>query len=192
MYFVCFQAFLAVKSKVMPHQALSKKKAIVLLCFGWAYGFCMALMCMFMPHAYQMYDCTSLYALFHKVPMTMYALSVMSLSALVIILQLTTYWKLWKQWRMAVGSVAENRGRNRIYHRAMITSCLIAACFVIGWLPSSISLLLFHWSNIDKKTLDTTFNVLSTLGLLQSLCNPIIFKIRNSNMEFRLWRRCLN
>ena len=48
--FVGFQAFLAVKGKVMPHQALSKKKTIVLLCFWWAYGSCIALLCMLTPH----------------------------------------------------------------------------------------------------------------------------------------------
>ncbi len=164
----------------MPHQALSKKNTIVLLCFGWAYGSCIALLCMLTPHKYEGYDCSSIYALFHKIPMTIWAISVLFLSALIIILQMATYFKLWKQQRMAVVSAAANTGRSRIYRRTMVTSCLIATCFLIGWLPTLISLLLFHWSsNIDEETMNTTIRGLSTLRLLQSFCNPIIFKLRN-------------
>ncbi len=187
-----FQALLAVRAKVMPHQALSKNKAMVLLCSGWAYGFCIGMLCMLIPYRYEGYDCTSVLALFHKIPITIYALSVLFLSALIIILQAATYWRLWKQQQMAVGSVITNTGRNRMYRRAMITSSLIATCFLIGWLPFSITFLRFHWSNIDRETMNTTIWALGTLGVLQSFSNPLIFKLRNSNMEFRVWRRCVN
>ncbi len=192
LFFMYFQALLAVRAKVMPHQALSKNKAIVLLCSGWLYGFCIVVLYMLMPHKYEGYDCATMFALIHKIPMTIYALSVLFLSALIIILQAATYWRLWKQQQMAVGSVIANTGRNRLYRRAMITSSLIAICFLIGWVPFSITFLRFHWSNIDRKTLNTTIWSLGTLAVLQSFSNPLIFKLRNSNMEFRVWKRCLN
>ncbi len=174
----------------MLHQALSKKKAIFLLCFGWLYAAIMTLLALLMHHPNQANGCLGPPNSFHKIPITLAAVSVIILVVLVVMLQAATYRKLWKQQQMAVGP-GTNMGRNRMYRRAMITSTLVATAFLIGWLPLSISVLLFHWSNIDEKTMDTTIRAVAILGLLHSLSNPIIFKVRNSSMEFRFWRRCV-
>ncbi len=176
----------------MLHQAIPRKKAIVLLCFGGSYATFIALLSILMRPTQIAPSCSSPQDLFHKTPSIMFGLSVVLLVALVVVLQTATYWKLWKQQKMAVGAVGANTGRNRMYRRAMITSTLIATAFLIGWLPFSISILVFHWSNINEDTLAPAIRVGATLWLLQSFCNPIIFKLRNSNMEFRLWKRCLN
>ncbi len=110
---------------------------------------------------------------------------------MVVILQAATYWKLWKQQQVAVGP-GTSTGRNRMYRRAMVTSSLVASAFLIGWLPVHTCVLLFHWSSIDEETMNTIIRAVSTLGFLQSFSNPIIFKVRNSSMEFKLCRRCGN
>ncbi len=183
-----FQAILAVKGRVLLHQALSRKKTIVLLCFGWLYPAFIGSLAFLMPHPYRGSDCPAPHHAFHKIAITLAAVSVIVLVVLVVILQTATYWKLWKQQRMTVGP-GTNTGRNRMYRRAMVTSSLVATAFLIGWFPLHISVLLYHWSNIDEETMDTIIRVISILGFLQSLSNPIIFKVRNSSMEFKLCRR---
>ncbi len=76
--------------------------------------------------------------------------------------------------------------RNMMYRRAMVTSSLITTSFLIGWFPTMAAFLLYDWSDVDKeKTADAT-RILGTLGLLQSFCNPIIFKLRNRDFRFGL------
>ncbi len=177
-----FQTFLAINGKVMLHQVLSKKKAIILLCIGWLYSAAIALFHILMPHAYEG-DCFSTPDLFDKIPVTIWALSVIGLIALVAMLHLATYWKLWKRQQMAIGSVISNTGRNRMYKRTMVTSSMVATAFLIGWLPFMISILLDAWSNIDGGNSQHAYKFLSTLSILQSFCNPMIFKLRNRDFK---------
>ncbi len=175
----------------MLHQAISKKKAIILLAFGWLYSAFIALLSLLMPHTNKDRSCLSPHDSFNKMAVTFGAVSLISLVGLVVTLQTATYWKLSKQQRMAIESGISNTGRNRMYRRAMITCSLVATCYLIGWLPLSISTLLYHWPNLDKETLAHLLKILPTLGIIQALCNPIIFKVRNSSMELKPWN-CFN
>ncbi len=191
MFIFKFQAILAVKGRVMLHRALGRKTVIVLLCSGWLYTAFIGLLGLLMPRPQQGSSCLAPHLSFHKIATTLAAASVIMLVFLVVILQTATYWKLLKLQRMAVGP-GTNTGRNRMYRRAMVTSSLVATAFLIGWLPLSTSVLLFHWSNIDEETMNTIIRAISILGFLQSFSNPIIFKVRNSSMELKLCKRCGN
>ncbi len=184
----------------MLHNVLSKKKAVILVCCGWFYSIFIVLLHVFIQassenvQANSTQDCFKVDALFHKIPSTIFAISVICLVAMVAILQTMTYWKLWKRQQMAIGSIVSTNGMTRMYKRAMVTSSLIATAFLIGWLPFTISVLLNNWSNVNEEKSQQISSIIATLGIIQSFCNAIIFKLRN--MDYKLStgikRICLN
>ncbi len=172
----------------MLNDIISQKKAVILVCIGYGYSASISLPhVLIAPEDYKTdpenYSCFKPLNLFHKITNTIWAGSVICLVNVVVMLQMATYFKLWKRQQMAIGSNMSNNGRTRMYKRAMVTTSLIATAFLVGWLPVLVCILIADWSSIDQeKTLQVT-SIFATLGVIQSCSNAIIFKLRNMDLK---------
>ncbi len=191
-----FQTGLAVRGSLLPEHVLPLKTAVCLVCGGWLYSALIALLFAIVPpknvDGHNQNECFVLIDLFHKIPRALFAVSVISLGSLIVILQMATYWKLWKQQRTQIGDVsASNHGniaRNKLYKHAMTTSSLIAAAFLVSWVPILTLILVTDWSPyIDESKFRNVVYSMGALGVAQAFSNAIIFKLRN--MKFALCTR---
>ncbi len=173
----------------MLNDIISEKKAVILVLIGYGYSTSISLPhVLIAPEDYKTdpakYSCHKLHNLFDKVTSTIWAGSVICLVNMVVILQMATYFKLWKRQQMVIGSNnMSNNGRTRMYKRAMVTTSLVATAFLIGWQPLLVCALVAEWSSIDQeKSLQVT-SILATLGIIQSCSNALIFKLRNMDLK---------
>ncbi len=86
---------------------------MVVMCLGWGYSISIAVLYSIIAPASD-HTCDVCYLsdnLVDKVFKTIFAVSVIWLVILVVVLQMATYFKLWKRQRMAIRSVISNNGR---------------------------------------------------------------------------------
>ncbi len=173
----------------MPEHVLPLKKAVLLVTGGWIYSTLLALLYAFIPSEnpdiHQNDVCFMVSDAFHKIPRALFAASVISISGLIVIIQRVTYWKLRKQQQTPIGEVsASHDARNKLYKRAMTTSALITAAFILSWIPGLILVLVVDWSeNIDEVKYRNVIHSAGILGIAQAFSNAVIFKLRNMKFE---------
>ncbi len=176
--------------RLLPEHVLPLTTAVCLVCGGWLYSLLLALLLAFIPPenpgANQGDECYLVGDLFHKVPRSLFEVSVIAIGCLIISIQTATYWKLWKQQQTPIGEVsASNNSRNKLYKRAMTTSSLIISAFSLVWLPLMIFALVVDWSKyIDQHEARQVIRSLGVLGIGQAFSNAIIFKLRNMKFAF--------
>ncbi len=173
----------------MPEHVLSVKKARFLVSGGWIYSTIIVLLYAFIPPEnpgiWQNDNCFVLSDSFHKISRALFACSVIGISGLVVVIQMITYWKLRRQQQTPIGEVSASQdARSKLYKRAMTTSALITAAYILSWIPGMILLLIADWSNdVDQLKLHNVLHSMGTLGIGQAFCNAIIFKLRNMKFE---------
>ncbi len=170
---------------------LPLKTGVCLVAGGWLYGALLGLLLAFIKpeqplNAKQGNEC--LLVSFYKVPLALFAATVIGLGTLIVIIQIATYRKLWQRLHTQIGDVsASNHGniaRNKLYKRAMTTCSMIAAAYLFSWLPLMMFVLSIHWSNIDVEKSGNVLRFFGILGIGQAFCNAIIFKLRNTKCAF--------
>ena len=192
-----FQTLLGVRGGQLLDNVVKQSTAIKLVLCAWSYSVFAGLMIAL--HGIdpnwvniQQNNCQFLSGYFSRASRTLFCVSLIIISILVAMIQVTSFVKLRRRLNVRVAPVGVGRvgnrcdsGINMLYKRAMRNSALVGISFMVGWLPVCIMMLLYDWGHIDQDTLINVGWLVVPLTMMQGLANAVIFRARNIYMFFQ-------
>ena len=148
------------------------------ICVAWAYSITIGLPLVVLKSDGNLELHSKVSCYFNKVASSTWRISIIIVTILINLIQVSTYNSLKKRLSGAT-NLHLSIGKIKMYKRAMTTCGLIAVAYSIGWLPIAVGSLMFDWMPGYRGVIIEVNSYSRILFILQGFSNAVIFGLRN-------------